>query len=98
MRDTLHLKSNGELCRRREDQAMSEAKSDEPNEGGAVGTSDGLPVRAAEGPLVTTVYSSPLPVRTNRFYHKSGFACSKCGQGYDTYIDAISHEWEAHGI
>jgi len=60
---------------------MSEAKSDEPNAGGAVGTSDGLPVRAAEGPLVTTPYSSPLPVRTNRLSHKSGgevFPCDEC--------------------
>jgi hypothetical protein len=35
------------------------------------GTSDGLPVRATDGPLVPSPCSSPLPVHPNRFYHES---------------------------
>jgi hypothetical protein len=49
-----------------------EGASDSPTEDGTDGTSDGLPVREADGPLVASVYSSPLPVHPNRFYNESG--------------------------
>lgn len=76
---------------------MSEAKSDVTNEDGTVGTSDGLPVRAADGPLVTTSHSSPLPVSPNRFYREPGGECSICGGQYPSVQDAVEHELEAHG-
>lgn len=63
----------------------------DPREGGTDGTSEWLPVREADGPLVASVYSSPLPVRTNRFYHEPGGECPVCHTFYETDKELIIH-------
>ena len=79
--------NGGILFNRTEDgYEWNKAHKPDPTEGGTDGTSEWLPVREADGPLVASVYSSPLPVSPNRFYNELG-GCWYCGHKVDTYAE-----------